>query len=230
MRCFFRLVTIALALLAPRNSAASTLEFTFLEPFIVFGPGGAVITASIFESTIDGVFADFSGEAQFVSGPLVSLTVPDNDWVSDYVFGPGTFTINTFTHGLFVAPMTGIQVHMVCEQELAELLDHDCGSPWGDDRSIGEVNASIGGGDGLFDSQLAEYLGIRRPGGLLFDFSFIADGVSGGPSDDLRLSGALQGAIGYEISVTVPEPSVMSLLLMAPLAGLRLRRWSSGGV
>jgi hypothetical protein len=53
--------------------------------------------------------------------------------------------------------------------------------------------------------------------GGAFDFEVALDGISGNPSDNVRLSGSAGGREDITIPVAVPEPSILSLLLLAPV-------------
>jgi len=235
MQSFVRILAVAtLALLLPRTSAASEMEITVREPMILaFGPAGAVFTLGTFdEILIDGVFQEtpwfsgFSGSVGFEAGPMSLLTLDDSDpnrVSSHYEFGPGTFTLTANwtdpfgapLQGKYMAPLLALVVDIRCEQELSAL---DCGDVNG--GSLGDAFVSVG--PGLFDPALAQALGLARPGGA-FDFDLALDGIDGNPADALRLAGSAGGQEELAIPVTVPEPSVVSLLLLSSFVARRFR-------
>ena len=236
MQSLVRILAVAtLALLLPRISAASELEITVREPMtLAFGTAGASFDGGTFDELfIDGVFQEtpwfsgFSGAVEFEAGPMSLLTVDDSDpnrVSSHYEFGPGTFTLTANwtdlfgapLQGKYVAPLLALVVDIRCEQELSAL---DCGDVWG--GSLGDALVSVG--PGLFDPVLAQALGLARPGSALF-FDLALDGIEGNPADAQRLAGSASGQEDMAIPVTVPEPSIASLLLLSCLVARRFRR------
>jgi hypothetical protein len=234
MRLSVRALILAVVLALPRIAAAGELQLTVGEPFLDFGPAGATFGSTGFPDLfIDGVFqetpwfSNFSGDVTFEAGPVVSLTIDDSDpdiTTSRYVFSPGTLTLTARwsdpfgapVEGLYVAPLLNLVIDIRCEQELSAV---DCGDPFG--GSLGDASASFG--PGVFDASLAGALGLTPAGGA-FTLDWPIDGITGSPSDALRLAGSGAGSADLAVPVTVPEPSVLSLLLLA--AALRLRRTS----
>ncbi|HET9269653.1 MAG TPA: hypothetical protein VFO31_15865, partial [Vicinamibacterales bacterium] len=74
-----------------------------------------------------------------------------------------------------------------------------------------------------FDDSLASILHLKKQGGA-FEFEIALDGITGDPSDNLRLAGSASGSAPLDIPVEVPEPSILSLLLLAPALSRRFRR------
>jgi len=238
MRWFVRaLATVVLALALPALSAASGFEIFEIkveEPMrLVFGPAGATFSGGSFDAIFfSGVEQEtpwntfFSGEVGFTTGPALSLSVDPARARSRYVFGPGTFTLIAHwsdqfgnpAEGRYIAPLLELVVDISCEQELTAF---DCGDASGEDASLGDFFASFG--PGTFDPALAHVLGLA-PSGDPFDFHVALDGVSGSPSDGFRNSGSESGSEKLEFGVAIPEPSIISLLLLAPVFGLRFRR------
>ena len=150
---------------------------------------------------------------------------PDEDRpIRVVVFGPGTFTLTANwvdqffnpVQGHYVAPLLSLVIDIRCEQDLSAL---DCGDVWGE--SHGDAFVSIG--PGLFDDSLASILHLKKPGGA-FQFEIALDGITGNPSTAFRLSGSAGGSERIAIPVEVPEPSIFSLLLLAPVVSRRFRR------
>ncbi len=237
MQSFVRILAFAsaLALLVPGASAASEMQLTIHEPMtLAFGPAGAVFTGGTFDDIfIDGVFQEtpwfsgFSGEVEFEAGPVLSLTIDDADpnrVSSSYAFGAGTLTLTAHwtdqfgnaVEGKYLAPLLALDVDISCEQELSE---SECDVVFGD--SLGAASASFG--PGLFDHALATALGLARSGGA-FSFDLAMDAVTGNPADAFRLGGSQRGQEEMDIPVAVPEPSILSLLLLSPLVARRFRR------
>ena len=232
MRTSIRALVVAAAMLLP-NAANAELLVTIQEPGIVFGPSGATLETNLTPG-FDGIFIDgievetpdgfFTGDVTFVTGPVVELTVDDSDpdlVTSRYVFGPGTFTLTADwggNHGQYVAPLLSLVIEIRCEQELSTF---DCGDASGENGSLGDAFVSIG--PGLFDDNLAHALHVHKIGGA-FEFEVALDGISGNPDEDFRLSGSESGNEEVEIPTTVPEPSILSLLLLAPVLSRRFRR------
>ena len=229
MRSSLRAAIVAVSLLLP-CAAEAGLEVTIQEPGIFFGLAGADLDADFDDIFIDGVFQEtpdfspFSGSVSFVTGPVQSLTVDDSnpDRVSSqYVFGPGTFTLTAHwdsEQGQYVAPLLSLVIAIRCEQELSLA---NCGDSSGEHGSLGHAFVSIG--PGLFDDNLAHILHLDRHGGA-FEFEIALDGISGNPTDNFRNSGSQSGSEEIDIPVTVPEPSILSLLLLAPVLSRRFRR------
>ncbi|HEV8395061.1 MAG TPA: hypothetical protein VGQ37_12350 [Vicinamibacterales bacterium] len=237
MKSPVRALVVAFALLLPPASNASDLQLIVYEPSLVFGPAGASFGQIYDFQTllIDGIDQEissfFSGHVTFETGPLLSLEVFDSDPdffrpSSNYVFGGGTFTLTAhwfdefFTpmEGHYVAPLIELRIYIWCEQEL---WTQDCGDSGGGHHSLGDASVSVG--PGLFDEALAHALHLKRQGGA-FDFEVPLDGVEGDPSSQFRGAGSNNGALGISIPVDVPEPSILSLLLIAPIVGRRFRR------
>lgn len=228
------LAAVALVLILPAPSLASGFEITVEEPLgIDFGPAGASFSPARFDKIfIDGVFQEtpwlsgFSGEVEFTAGPLLSLTVDVGEATSRYVYGPGTFTLTANwsdqfgnpLQGHYVAPLLELVIDIRCEQELSV---NDCGDASGEHGSLGDAFVSVGPGE--FDGGLASTLHVHKQGGA-FDFAIALDGITGNPSDDLRISGSQSGNEEIDIPVGVPEPSILSLLLLAPVVRRRFRR------
>lgn len=235
MRSIIRSAVLAAALLLP-HAASADLLVTIQEPSIAFGPAGATLFPAPFQDIfIDGIFQEtpwlssFSGDVTFVTGVLQSLTVDDSDperVASQYVFGPGTLTLTANwtdqlgnpVQGQYMAPLLSLVIDIRCEQELS---GQDCGDTSGDNGSLGHALASIGPGE--FDANLASILHLQKKGGA-FEFGVALDGISGNPSDDFRIGGSQSGNEDVEIPVAVPEPSILSLLLLAPVLSRRFRR------
>ena len=168
-------------------------------------------------------------EVTIETGPLVSLTIDDSDpefGGSDYVFTGGAFTLTAFwqdafgtpTQGRYIAPVEELELLIWCEQELTVT---NCNPDAGGRYSIGDAFLRIG--DGLFDHSLARALGVQIHGSA-FSLYLPQDGILGGPSDESRVSGSAAGSRRLAIGVTVPEPSILSLLLLVPVLGRRFRR------
>jgi len=236
MKSPVRALVVAFALLLPPASNASDLQLIIYEPTLDFGPAGAEF-GQIYDFTtllIDGIDQEttsfFSGHVTFETGPLLSLEVFDSDPnfkpSSFYVFGGGTFTLTAhwldefFTpmEGHYVAPVIELRIDIRCEQEL---WAQDCGDSGGGHHSLGDAFVSVG--PGLFDDALAHALRLK-PQGRAFDFEVPLDGVEGDPSSQLRAAGSADGTKHISIPVEVPEPSILSLLLIAPIVGRRFRR------
>lgn len=235
MRSSLRAIVLAAALLLPSAASAdllfADLRVTIEEPGISFGPAGATLNT---HSTpgFDGIFIDgievetpdgfFTGDVTFVTGPVQSLTVDPDQATSRYVFGPGTFTLTADwggNHGQYVAPLLSLVIEIRCEQELSNF---DCGDASGENGSLGDAFASVGPGE--FDDNLAAALHLAKIG-YAFEFEVALDGISGNPLDnDVRLSGSAGGNEEITIPVAVPEPSILSLLLLAPVLSRRFRR------
>jgi hypothetical protein len=233
MEPFVRILAVAAAMaFVPGASAASEMQLTVREPMsLVFGPAGAAFEGGSFDDIfIDGVLQEtpwlsaFSGEVGFEAGPMLSLTVDDSDpdlVNSRYAFGAGLLTLTAhwtdqFGHaaeGKYVAPLLAMDVFIRCEQELSA---SDCGVG----ASFGDASASFG--PGLFDDALARALGLARSGGA-FSFDLAIDFVTGNPADDFRLGGSQSGEEEMNIPVAVPEPSILTLLLLSPLVARRFR-------
>jgi hypothetical protein len=237
MRASLRAIVIAVGLVFPSLVNASELQLSLNEPSLFFGPAGAVFDHGELPGFdrlfIDGVeqetpwFTGFQGKVDFMTGPLESLTVDDSNpdlVTSQYVFGPGTFTLTANwvdqffnpVQGHYVAPLLSLMIDIRCEQELSAL---DCGDVWG--GSLGDAFVSIG--PGLFDDSLASILHLKKSGGA-FQFEIALDGITGNPSDAFRLSGSAGGSERIAIPVEVPEPSILSLLLLAPVLSRRFRK------
>lgn len=243
MRSSLRALVVTAALLLPSAASAdllfADLMVTIEEPAIIFSPAGAELFQAFppgFDTIlVDGIdqetpFSFFSGDVTFVTGALQSLTVDDSDpdrVTSQYVFGPGIFTltanwIDQFgnpAQGQYVAPLLSLVIDIRCEQELSAL---DCGDASGEHGSLGDAFASIGPGE--FDDNLAAALHLHKIG-FGFEFEVGLDGISGNPLDnDVRFSGSASGNEDITIPVAVPEPSILSLLLLAPVLSRRFRR------
>ena len=229
MRTSIRALVVAAAMLLPRAANAELLVI-IQEPGIVFGPSGATLETH-FTPGFDGIFIDgvevetpdgfFTGDVTFVTGPVQSLTVDPDLAKSKYVFGPGIFTLTADwggNHGQYVAPLLSLVIEIRCEQELA---DFDCGDSSGEEGSLGHAFVSIG--PGLFDDNLAHALHVHKIGGA-FEFEVALDGITGNPDEDFRLSGSQSGNEKVEIPTAVPEPSILSMLLLAPVLSRRFRR------
>jgi hypothetical protein len=235
MRTFFRASVIAFALLPPRLAAASELQLELIEPFVDFGPAGASLGSEFGfrDLFLDGVyletpwFSNFSGDVSIETGPA-SLIVDDSDpnvTQSHYDFDPGIFTLTvhwtdqfgTAMQGQYVAPVLDLLIDVTCEQELSM---QDCGDIYGE--SHGPMSAFMG--PGMFDPNLAAILRLQRPGGAFDFFDLFLDGITGDPSDRLRLAGSAGGQLDLAIPVEVPEPSILALLLFVPVVRRRLRR------
>jgi len=235
MKSSLRALVAAAALLLP-PAANADLLVTIQEPSIVFGPAGATLLPAPFEDIfVDGIFQEtpwfssFDGEVTFQTGALQSLTVDDSDpnrVTSQYVFGPGTFTLTANwtdqfgnpAQGQYVASLLSLVIDIRCEQELSAT---DCGDASGENGSLGDALASIGPGE--FDANLASILHLHKQGGA-FEFGVALDGITGNPTDDFRIGGSQSGSEDVEIPVAVPEPSILSLLLLAPVLSRRFRR------
>jgi len=235
MRSSLRAAVVAVSLLLP-CAAEAGLEVSILEPGIAFGPAGAHLTHSTFDDIfIDGIFQEtpwlssFDGEVDFVTGAVQSLTVDDSspDRVrSKYVYDSGVFTLTANwtdqfgnpVQGQYVAPLLSLVIDIRCEQELA---DFDCGDASGEEGSLGHAFISIG--PGLFDDNLAHILRLHKRGDA-FEFDIALDGITDGPADDFRVAGSQNGNEEVDIPVAVPEPSILSLLLLAPVLSRRFRR------
>lgn len=172
--------------------------------------------------------SNFAGDVIFETGPLLSLTIDDSNpdaVASHYLFGPGTLTLTAHwsdqfgapVEGRYIAPLLDLLIDITCEQELSA---RDCGDSFG--GSHGYASASFG--PGLFERSLASALGIARSGGAFSFLDLAIDGVTGGPPDALRLAGSAAGQLAIGIPVEAPEPSVVSLLLLSSVLGLRRRR------
>jgi|SRR6187431_332460 len=237
MRSSIRALVVAVALLLPGVVLAGGFEITLHEPLsLSFGPAGADFGGDSFNNIfIDGVFQEtpwlssFYGDATFVTGPMLSLTVNDSDpdrGTSDYVFGPGTFTLTAHwtdqfgnvQEGRYVAPLLELRINIRCEQELSA---QDCGDSGGINGSLGDASASFGAGQ--FDHALAQILGLGLSGGA-FSLDWPLDGIEGSPSDSFRAAGSNSATLDIAIPVEVPEPSILSLLMLSPILGLRFRR------
>ena len=250
MRSSAQVLVVAFALLLPSVAAASEfrllpgglpygdLQLTLHEPGIVFGPAGASVDKTFPSDDrlmINDVLAEtpwqssFHYEVTIETGPLVSLTVDDSDpeaGSSEYVFTGGTFTLTAFwgdefgnpKQGRYIAPVEELDILIWCEQELTVM---NCNPDSGARYSIGDALLSIG--DGLFDHSLARALGVQRQGDN-FSVTIPLDGIDGSPSDNSRVSGSAAGRVDVAIGVTVPEPSILSLLLLVPVVGRRFRR------
>jgi hypothetical protein len=240
MRSSIRALAVAFALLLPGIAHASDFEVTLQEPlFLGFGPAGADFGGDSFDGIfIDGVFQEipplltsFTGDATFVTGAMLSLTVDDSDpnrATSSYLFGPGTFTLTAHwtdqfgnaQEGRYVAPLLELQIDIRCEQELSAQDCGDVGS--GEHGSLGDASASFG--PGQFDHALAKILGLGLSGGAFF-LDWPLDGISGSPFDSgFRVAGSNSATLDIAIPVEIPEPSILSLLLLAPILGRRFRR------
>ena len=241
MKSPLRALAVAFALLLPCAANASEFHVLLNEPSVEFGPAGAIfyhgVPPGFDDILIDGIpqetpwFTGFEGEVSFETGPLESLTVeeapsdPDRI-ISLYEFGPGTFTltahwtdqIGNSVQGHYVAPLLSLVLDIRCEQELSAL---NCGDSSGGHGSLGDAFVSIG--PGLFDDSLASILHLKKQGGA-FEFEIALDGITGDPSDNLRLAGSASGSAPLDIPVEVPEPSILSLLLLAPALSRRFRR------
>ena len=230
MRSSLRAVVAAVSLLLPAAANADLLV-TIQEPSIAFGPAGATLLPAPFQDIfVDGIFQEtpwfssFSGDVTFVTGALQSLTA--GGATSEYVFGPGIFTltanwtdqIGNPVQGQYVAPLLSLVIGIRCEQELQA---DSCGDTSGDHGSLGDAFVSIGPGE--FDNSLASILHLHKKGGA-FVFGVALDGISGAPTDDFRIGGSQSGNEEIEIPVAVPEPSILSLLLLAPVLSRRFRR------
>jgi hypothetical protein len=233
MRSSIRALIVVVALLLPGGALANGFEITVLEPLgVEFGPAGATCFCGTFHDIyVDGVFQEtpwlssFDGNVTFETGPMLSLSIGlDN---SSYLFGPGTFTLTAHwtdqfgnaQEGRYIAPLLELQIYVLCERQLQEF---SCGySGGGGEYSLGEAFVSIG--PGLFDPSLASILRLARRGGAS-DFDLLLDGITGSPSDSDRLSGSQSGWEAIDFPVAIPEPSILSLLLLSPILGLRLRR------
>ena len=224
MRSFLRVAVAAVSMLLPY--AAEGLEITIQEPGIFFGPSGAELDRANFKDIFEGgVFqetpdlAPFSGDVSFVTGPVQSLTVDGSK--SRYVYDSGLFTLTVRwdnEQGQYVAPLISLVIDIRCEQELSAF---DCGDSSGEEGSLGHAFISIG--PGLFDDNLAHILGLHKRGEA-FEFDIALDGISGSPTDNFRNSGSQSGNEEIDIPVTIPEPSILSLLLLAPVVSRRFRR------
>jgi hypothetical protein len=236
MRSSLRAILVAVSLLLPHGANAGPvftmdLRVRIEEPGIAFGPAGAELST---EFGFDGIFIDgievetpdgfFSGDVTFVTGALQSLTVDDSDpdrVTSRYEFGPGLFTLTADwggNQGEYNAPLLSLVIEIRCEQELSVL---DCGDASGEHGSLGDAFASVGPGE--FDAILAAALHVHKIGGA-FDFDVALDGITGAPTDNFRISGSAGGSEDIVIPVAVPEPSILSLLLLAPVLSRRFRR------
>jgi hypothetical protein len=238
MRFFARLLAIAFILLLPRTSAAGILEVTIREPMgVTFGTAGADFFSSFgFDDIfIDGVFQEtpwltgFDGNLELEIGTLESLTLTDlggGDFASAYEYGPGTATLTVDwldpfgirEEGAFVAPLLGLTIDVRCEAELSIT----CANPSG--YSNGTAIASFG--PGLFDPVLAALLHID-PSGEALEFVIALDEITGNPGSARRFSGSSGGEEDFSILVEVPEPTVLSLLLLSSLVAVRRSRLRS---
>ena len=235
MRLLVRSAVVAFVLLLPPASNASDLQLTIHEPSLEFGPAGANF-GQISDFTtllIDGIDQEtpasfFSGHVTFETGPLQSLDVSDSDPndrpSSRYEFGGGTFTLTAHwldeffnpAQGQYVAPLVSLTIDIRCEQELTDV---HCGDIH--HGSLGDAFISVG--PGLFDDALAHSLHLKPQGGA-FVFEVPLDGIEGNPSSQFRGAGSAHGGVDISIPVTVPEPSILSLLLLAPVLSRRFRR------
>lgn len=235
MRSPIRVLVGAFLLLVPRIAAAAEFHVIVVEPMsLAFDQAGATFQGGTFDDIfIDGVlqetpwFSSFSGDVRFDAGQLRSLTVdnPEPDRAtSHYEFDAlGTFLLTAhwfdqfgnFVEGHYEAPLWSLLVDIRCEKELSQ---DDCG-PF---ASFGDAVASFG--PGRFDPALANILGLAMDGDA-FEFRIALDEITGSPfSARRRVGGSAGGSEDLDIPVTIPEPSVVSLLLLSTLAGLPLRR------
>jgi len=248
MRSFVRTAVVALALLLPTVATASerllpnglwygSMLVRFDEPGVGISLTGASVdgasgTLSIDDSWFDPFWetdwgSTFDYEATFEIGPLVSLTIDDSNpevVESRYVFRGGAFTLSASWYDKFFRPQQGRYIAPVLQLEIAvwyeqELSTEDCGSSWNESR--GEAFVSVG--SGVFDHNLAHALHVqtRGDGPSLW---IPLDGISGKPSDNSRSGGSSLSQLDAEIGVTVPEPSILSLLLLVPAFWRRFRR------
>lgn len=238
MRSSLRAIVVAAALLLP-SAASADLLVTLREPSMAFGPGfadfGEAMVPGFTNISIDGIdaetpFSFFSGDVTFVTGAAESVEVFDGDpdrVSSEYIFGPGgTFTLTAHwidkfgnpAQGQYVAPVLSLHIDVRCEQELSTV---NCGDSGGGHHSLGDMIVFFGPGE--FDANLARVLHVHRKGGA-FDFDLPLDGIEGNPTDDFRPAGSNFGMKDIVIPTAVPEPSILSLLLLAPVLSRRFRR------
>lgn len=238
MRC--RLALVAGAAILLTAATASAREITLVTevdaeggfPTMFFGTDPASGDFAFLDVLVDGALVltgtggSIFGDVTFFSGPLLSLTPHTaQDGTIDaavYKFAPGEFS---FT-GQWELPDGSIKSGGAT-LPLLDLTIETCEETGASDRCIGiggtaEFTAILG--SGFLDPALQHVLHVPRfvTGGT---FAGSLDFVEGDITDASRISGAPNP---WRVGITVPEPALATLMLVAGAAALWRRR--RGGV
>ena len=221
MRSFFRLLTLALALLVPQASSASTI--TIDAPVCLFGcvgpqpqirfTGTLLHLEGVLERFFDPDFDGTGGSYHFVGQVEIDMSWDDDILlVEDQGRFIGTFDLTFELHIAIIfagIPISGGPGFATMEGQLDPNLAEALGVPCC--FASGYIDFFFDGFSGNPSSDFQEGIGFPR------EFSFFGLGDSFDYDEPFAV---INGP-------AVPEPSVMSLLLVAPLIGLRLRRHAS---